>query len=187
MLEVNFSPFPELQTGRLVLRQITEEDADAIFFLRSDKNVMQYIDRPPAASVDDALELIKKIKDALAQNEGITWAVTLKGDNTLIGTIGYWRIEKEHHRAEIGYLLHPDQQGKGIMQEALSAVIDHGFKVMALHSIEANVNPGNTASIKLLERNKFLREAWFRENYYYNGRFLDSFIYSLITPVQPGE
>ncbi|MGE5859464.1 MAG: GNAT family N-acetyltransferase, partial [Ignavibacteria bacterium] len=58
--------------------------------------------------------------------------------------------------------------------------LNYGFKVMNLHSIEANVNPDNKASIRLLERNNFTREAYFKENYFYNGKFLDSAIYSLL-------
>ena len=88
---------------------------------------------------------------------------------------------KEHYRAEIGYLLSDAFQRRGIMQEAITAAINYGFNVMRLHSIEANVNPGNTASIMLLEKNKFMREAYFRENFYYNGKFMDSLVYSLLT------
>jgi len=78
--------------------------------------------------------------------------------------------------------LHFDLQRKGIMQEALIKILDHGFNIMRLHSVEANVNPNNLASIKFLEKNDFIREAYFKENYYFNGRFLDSAIYSLINP-----
>jgi ribosomal-protein-alanine N-acetyltransferase len=53
---------------------------------------------------------------------------------------------------------------------------------MKLHSIEANVNPNNLSSIKLLERNNFIREGYFKENYFFNGKFSDSAIYSLISP-----
>jgi [ribosomal protein S5]-alanine N-acetyltransferase len=93
-------------------------------------------------------------------------------------------MQKEHYRAEIGYALHPEHQGIGLMQEALNAVLDYGFTVMNLHSVEANVNPNNAASINLLQRNGFMREGMFRENYFYNGKFLDSAIYSLLTPVK---
>jgi ribosomal-protein-alanine N-acetyltransferase len=75
------------------------------------------------------------------------------------------------------------EQGKGIMQEALSAVLNYGFELLKLHSVEANVNPNNVSSIKLLERNGFVREAYFKENYYYNNQFLDTAIYSLLTPI----
>ncbi len=182
MLTVHFNPFPLLSANRLSLRQISEEDAEEIFLLRSNNKVMQFLDRPLAQSLQDAFKLIKKINDDLINNDGITWAITLDNQSKLIGTIGYWKITKEHSRAEIGYLLHPDFQGKGLMQEALSKVLDYGFCNMKLHSIEANVNPDNSSSIKLLERNNFMREAYFKESFYYDGKFLDSVIYSLLNP-----
>ncbi len=155
-------------------------DADEIFFLRSDKEVIRYIDRPPAKSLEEASGFIQKITELEKNNESVTWAITLKGNDKLIGTICYWNIRKEHYRAEIGYLLHPDFWGKGIMKEAMAEVIKYGFKVMNLHSIEANVNPDNKASIKLLEGYNFFREAYFKENYFFNGKFLDTAIYSLL-------
>ncbi len=181
MLQLNFNPFPELSTERLVLREISPADANEIFQLRSDKNVMQFLDRPLAQSMDDAIALIKKIAGGHNENENITWAITLQKLPKLIGTIGFWRIDKENYRAEIGYLLHPGEQGKGLMQEAIAVVLKYGFETMKLHSVEANVNPANNASIKLLEKNNFTKEAHFKENYFYNGRFLDSAIYSLVT------
>ena len=182
MLETNFKPFPVLESSRLLLRQVSAADKNEVFSLRADPRVMKYIDRPIAGSMEDALELIQKIDDGLINNNGITWAITLKGSQQLVGTIGYWRIDKEHYRAEIGYLLHPDLQRKGITQEAITVILNYGFEIMKLHSVEANVNPGNEASIKLLEKNNFKREAYFKENYFYQGRFLDSAIYSLLTP-----
>ncbi len=180
MLTPEFLPFPELETNRLLLRRIVRDDIPALFKMRSDKKVMQYIDRPLAESLDDAALLIAKIDDALLLNDGITWGINLKEDPELIGTIGYWRIDKPNHRAEIGYLLKTQMQGKGLMQEAISTVIKYGFEQIRLHSIEANVNPLNDASKKILEKNGFVQEAYFRENYYYNGKFLDSNIYSLL-------
>jgi ribosomal-protein-alanine N-acetyltransferase len=182
MLVLNFHPFPQLFTKRLILRRMIDEDANDLFVLRSDKNVMKYIDRPLAHTADDALQLIKKIQDSLSTNDGITWGICLQNNSTLIGTIGYWRIVKGHYRAEIGYLISPQHQGKGLMQEAITEILRFGFEEMKLHSVEANVNPENAASIKLLERNRFVKEAYFKENYYSNGRFLDSAIYSLLAP-----
>ena len=65
----------------------------------------------------------------------------------------------------------------------MTSVLDYGFTTMLLHSVEANVNKDNAASMKLLAKNNFVREAYFKENYFYNGRFLDSVIYSLLAPV----
>lgn len=181
MLSVNFSPFPVLVTERLLLRAFHPEDDQALFSLRSDKKVMKWLDRPLASSVDEMTQFIGRIITDLAENNGITWALTVKENPKLMGTIGYWKLDKGNHRAEIGYMIHPELQGKGLMQEAMTVVIDYGFNEMKLHSIEANVNPGNEASIKLLGRNKFVQEAYFKENYYYDGRFLDSVIYSRLT------
>ncbi|MEJ7827005.1 MAG: GNAT family N-acetyltransferase [Segetibacter sp.] len=180
MLTVVTSPFPGLISQRLKLRQVSPEDANEVFFLRSDKRVMEFLDRQPAKSIEDAQEFIEKLKDLEDKQDAVTWAITLKEDVKLIGTICYWNILKEHYRAEIGYVLHPDFQGKGIMHEAFSTVLEYGFKTMHLHSVEANVNPNNHASIKLLEKNNFKREGYFKENYYFNGKFLDSAIYSLL-------
>jgi len=183
MLSFNFSPFPELITERLKLKQITNDHAADLFEMRSDKEVMKYIDRPPAQTIDEALALIKLITDSLQTNDGITWGIFTKEDPPkLRGTLGFWQIQKEHYRAEIGYLLHPSLQGKGIMQEAIDKVLHYGFSVMQLHSVEANVNPGNLASKKLLAKLGFVQEAYFKENYFANGRFVDSAIYSLLTP-----
>ena len=179
-LELNFTPFPELKTERLVLRRILMEDAQALFEMRSDERVMQFLDRPRAKSIADAENLIRLIDHDIENNIGITWGVSLTGTSRLIGTMGFWNITKAHFRAEIGYLLHPDFQGKGLMMEAAKKTIDFGFREMGLHSIEANINPNNLRSAKMLENCGCVKEAHFRENYYYDGKFLDSVIYSLI-------
>jgi RimJ/RimL family protein N-acetyltransferase len=181
MCELNFTPFPVLTTERLTLRAITKDDAGKIFFLRSDKQVLQFLDRQPATSINEAIQWIEMISRAISHNEYIAWAISLKNEPALIGTITFWNIKKEHHRAEIGYVLHPAFQRKGLMQESMSVVLDYGFKIMKLHSVEANVNPNNAASIKLLEKNNFIREGYYKENYYHDGRFIDSAIYSLLT------
>jgi ribosomal-protein-alanine N-acetyltransferase len=182
MLQVNFQPFPKLETKRLILREISANDSKEMFALRSSEINMQYIDRPRAKTETDALNYINVITTALKNNEGITWGIALKDDNKLIGTIGYWRMEKENYRAEIGYMLSHEFHKKGLMQEAIEVVLDYGFNVMQLHSVEANINPLNLASTKILEKNRFVLEAHFKENYYYNGKFLDSYVYSLLTP-----
>jgi len=183
MLNLNFHPFPIIETERLLLRQITEQDAAEIFQLRSDPRVTEFLDRVPAQSIEEAHRFITMITEALLESRGICWAITLKPENKLIGTVDIWRIIPEHYRAEIGYGMLTEYHGKGIMQEALTAALQYGFQTMGLHSVEANVNPHNMASIRLLERNKFVREAYFKENYYYDGKFLDSAIYSLLSPL----
>jgi GNAT acetyltransferase-like protein len=111
------------------------------FFFAPTKRVLEFLDRDPAKSIDDARQWIVMINEAAAGNESIAWAISLKNEANLIGTITFWNIEKEHYRAEIGYALHPRFQGMGLMREAMTVVLDYGFKIMNLHSVEANVNP----------------------------------------------
>jgi len=179
MLCPNFSPFPEIQTERLLLRRMTTNDAEEILYLRSNDDVMKYIDRERTKSIEDAKSFLDKIDASLNSNNGIMWGITLKENpGKLIGNIGYWRLIKEHYRAEVGYMLHPSFWKKGIMKEALLRVIDFAFDDMNLHSIEANINPGNTASATLLESTGFIKEAYFKEDFFFNGAFHDTIIYS---------
>ena len=182
MLEIKFGEFPVLETERLLLRKFKIEDAPEFFRQRTNDEVWKYIDKPKTQNVEEALELIKKILAAFENNEGIAWVMELKESKKNIGNISFWRIEKENHRAEIGYLLVPEYWGKGIMKEAIDAVVDYGFKKIKIHSIEANVNPLNKASIKLLNKAGFTQEGYFKENYFFNGKFYDSVIFSLLNP-----
>ncbi len=180
MLNPNFTPYPNLSTNRLLLRRINLSDAKDLFILRSDERMMKFLDRPRAQTISDAEKLIQIYDELLLNNEGINWGISLKGNARLLGTICFWKLQLENERSEIGYMLHADFHRMGIMQEAMSTVLNYGFSELKLHSIEANVNPENIASIKLLEKNNFVCEAYFRENYFYNGKFLDSAIYSLV-------
>lgn len=180
MLSVNFSPFPTLETARLVLRRITNDDAAAIFRLRSNPETMRFVPRPLAKSLDDALAHIALIDSKVETNEGINWAITFKGNPEFIGIIGNFRIEPENYRAEIGYMLLPEFHRQGIISEAVARVVSYGFGEMNLHSIEAVIDPENHASAKALEKNQFVKEAHLKENVFYDGRFLDTVIYSII-------
>ncbi len=180
MLDINFSPFQNLETERLYLRRVVKEDVNEIFALRSDQEVMKYIPRPLVKTEEDALAHIAMIDEKINSNEGINWAITLKGNPKLIGIIGHYRIRPEHYRAEIGYMLLPEYQGKGIISEAIKEVVNYGFNVIKLHSIEAIIAPENLASEKVLQKNGFVKEAHLKENEYYEGQFLDTVIYSIL-------
>ena len=181
MLVTHFEPFPDLETPRLLLGKITPEDGPAILGLRSSESVMKYIDRERSRDLADAIKLIQRMNTALDSNESITWRISLRSNPAqLIGTIGYYNLLAEHFRAEVGYMLHPDHWKKGIMKEALRAAIDYGFNKMRLHSIAADINPENKASAALLLSTGFVKEASFKENFFFDGRFRDTEIYSLL-------
>ena len=159
MQQPNFTPFPVLSTERLTLRQFTPEDENEIFFMRSDEEMNTYTGITKATSLDDAHKHIERINNNILNNEAIMWGITLKTDDKLIGSICLWNIDLEKSQAEIGYVLMPAFQGKGIMQEAVNCVIDHGFNAMRLDTITADLVADNTASIKLLERSAFVYQG----------------------------
>jgi ribosomal-protein-alanine N-acetyltransferase len=182
MLQVSFHPFPVLHTPRLLLRRIDMSDAETWYEQRRDKVLMQHIGRSLATHLEDVYELIQRVDKAIESNEAINWAITIPPDDTLIGTIGFVRMKLENHRAEVGYMLGSGQHGKGIMTEALEAVVKYGFEVVRLHSIEGVIAPANLASARVLERGGFIKEAMFKENIFFEGQFLDSTVYSLLAP-----
>ncbi len=182
MLSLHLTPFPLLHTQRLVLRELDLPDASEIFFLRSDEQVMHYICREKMASVVEAEEWIKRHQEAIAHNESVSWAICLPSDPTLIGHIAYWRVVKEHYRAELGYFLHPDHWNKGIISEALTAVLDFGFRQLQLHTVEANIHPENKVSKRLLLKQGFVQEGYLKQSYFFRGEFSDTALFSLLNP-----
>lgn len=159
MLGKNFMPFPVLKTERLTLRQLVSSDDKEIFALRSDDNVNKYLDRKPSKSIDDAKNFIQTINENIQRNDSIYWAITLNGTNKLIGTICLFDFSDDNSKAEIGYELLPDFQGKGIMQEATSKVIAFGIQDIGLNSIEAYTHSENESSARLLKKLNFKRHS----------------------------
>lgn len=155
MNKIVHNPFPNLSTERLFLRRLSAEDDSEIFAIRSNEEMVKYLDRPLSKAVEETRDFIKKINASIDNNESVYWAVTLKNNPKLIGTICLWNFSDDKSQAEVGFELLPEYQGKGIMNEALTAVINYGFSVLALHSLLGEVDPKNLRSIKLMERHSF--------------------------------
>ena len=183
MLTINFSPFPILETERLILRRVLPSDVKEMFELRSNPETMKYIPRPLLTNHEEALAHIQMMEDKIETNEGINWAITLKGDDKMLGVIGHYRIKPEHYRAEVGYMILPKYHGKGITTEAVQCVVDYGFNTMQLHSIEGVIDPENEASQRVLQKCGFVKEAHFKENEYFDGKFIDAVVYSKLNPI----
>lgn len=177
---MTFSPFPVLETERLLLRQITHDDAEDVFIMRSDPEVMKYIPRPIAKSIEDANGVIKMMHEFWERDEKINWGIALKETNKIIGAIGFVNIHPEHFRAEVGYSLARDWHRKGIMREALKRILMYGFQEMNCHTIEAITDAENEASGALLISMGFVQEAYFTEDFFYNGQFRNSIHYGLL-------
>ena len=174
MAEINFTPFPTLSTDRLMLRQLTIEDENEIFAIRSDERINKYLDRPLCKTIDEARKFIHKTNEGITRNESIYWAINIKTNSGLVGTICLWKISREYSKAEIGFELLPEHQGKGIMQEALPKIIEYGFKNMKLRTIVGEADPDNLKSIKLMEKFGFR----------YDRELNNTVVYSLLSDTE---
>lgn len=172
--------FPEIETDRLILRQVSTEDAGDIFSYLSDKDVMRHYGLEPFKSVKDALDEIFWYQSIFENKTGIRWGITLKGQDKVIGSCGFLNLAKQHYRSEIGFELSKDYWGQGIASEALEVVIKYGFEKLNLQRIQALIEPSNIPSQKLVERKGFLKEGLLRNYEFTCGKFDDLFMYSLL-------
>jgi ribosomal-protein-alanine N-acetyltransferase len=155
-------PFPNLSTNRLSLRKLVIDDKQELMRLRSDERVNKYLDRAPTKSLQETEAYIHKINKILTDKEGAYWAISLKNEDKLIGTICYWNFEPDKDLAEIGYELSPAYQGQGLMQEAVEKVIEYGFKAMQLKIITGLTDVANERSVSLLKKNNFQYDSDYR-------------------------
>jgi len=159
MHKCNFTTFPELNTDRLLLRQLNLDDVTAIFNLRSSDETNRLITRKTPKNRSDAAEFITLIHKGFQSQEIIFWVIILKETQELIGTIVFHKIDTETNYAEIGYELNPIFHKNGFINEAMKAVLDFGSQKMKFTIIEAFTHKNNTASIALLEKHQFVLQT----------------------------
>lgn len=173
--------FPQLETDRLILREMTLDDARFYFRHFNDEKVVLGSGFPGPKDLEAAkqeLELycIRPFKES----QGIRWGIVQKGSGELIGTCGYYQWNKTSRRVEMGYDLAPAHWGKGIMTEALRAALRYGFEEMRLNRIQAIIDCENVKSIRLVQRLGFQKEGVLRQNSIFRGDFRDEVCFSLL-------
>lgn len=174
------SPFPEIETARLKLREIADEDTPRLHSVWTDPLVTRYLVLDPFTDLNQTREMISLLKGLHPSGEGFRWVLFLAVERETIGTCGFHNWNKEHARAEIGYEMDSRYWGKGLMSEAVRAVTDYGFTRMGLNRIEAFVSVGNRKSLSFLERNGFIFEGTLRQYELARGRYQDQWICSLL-------
>ncbi len=178
-IDAAFTTFPMLTTQRLRLREIRPDDAEAIFAIYSDEEAMRYYNET-FQSLAEAEAYILLRRDDYARHREIRWGITREGDDRIIGSCGLHHFDEEYHRAETGYILNRADWGRGIMTEALSAVLTCGFTQMALHRIEAVIDIANERSKNLLLKLGFQYEGNLRQRFLFRGSFEDEFYFGLL-------
>lgn len=174
-----FKSFPTLETERLILREAELRDVPYILSNHSNERVMRYLGSKRLDSMTEAENLIRDAKETFKNKEGIRWAITQKSDDIYMGSIGFWKLDKKNGIAEIGYELAPDHWGRGYMTEAIEEVIRFGFDKMLLEGIEANVDPKNEASGKVLRKMGFIATRYGKGTFSVAGKMMDTIVFEL--------
>lgn len=169
---------PRLETQRVMLRPFTAADVDTMFMLQSDAEVMRYGSHAPWTRREQAEA---KIHEIIAGREGvISWAVELRETGKMIGDCVLFSLSRDHGRAEIGYSLLPLVQGKGLALEATRRMCAWAFDELLLRRLEADADPRNVRSTRLLEKLGFQREGLLRQRWAVGDEVQDSVVYGLL-------
>jgi ribosomal-protein-alanine N-acetyltransferase len=186
LFNLPFAVHPRLETERLILRELTEADAESLFVVCSDPEWLRLWGSPVHKTVDDTRRMIGMLRRAHQEGSQLRWGICVRGAEQPIGAAGFFRIIPQHYRAEITYEQARSASGKGYMTEALRAIVRFGFEQLELHSIEAGIDPGHAASLRVAERLGFQREGYLKENYFFQGKFYDTILCTLFNE-RPAE
>lgn len=174
-----FTPIT-LHTTRLTLRFLRADDAAALYPIFADQEAMRYWS---STAWTDPAQADAHIETALAgcrAGSTLSLAITVTGEDVAIGVCRLYAFSTQNRRCDIGYMLSRDRWGKGYMQEALAALIDHAFGPLDLLRIEADIDPRNRASATLLERLHFVHEGHMRQRWLVGGELCDTDFYGLL-------
>lgn len=171
-MSVETKIFPTIQTDRLILREMTVDDASDMYAYYSDREVSKYLDWFGPGSEEQAKNMITYWNKSYQESTFMRFGIALQGDNKIIGTIP---INPVRGRFEwklpivLGYDLSREYWNQGIMTEALNAVIPYIFETLDNHRIIAEVIPENISSLKVLEKLGFEKEGYLRQHFYHEG------------------
>jgi len=163
-----------------LLRPLSHENAKDLLAIFSDPDVMKYWNTAPWVSLDDAQNFISESANAMNRQESVTLGIYLKATGELIGKCILFSYVQESKRAEIGFGLGKSFWGNGFILEAGRALLSHGFDVMGLRRIEAEIDPENVSSARTLERLGFVKEGLLRQRWEINGIVSDSALYGVL-------
>ena len=178
---------PTLQTDRLILRKTTPGDAEAVFAYASDPEVTRYVIWETHRSIEDSRAFLDLATSKYESGGEPDWGIVYKGDHRFVGTCGIVSWEPHHARAELGYALSRDYWGRGLMAEAVCAMISFGFNKMNLNRIEARCIAENVASARVMEKAGMIYEGTLRQRELIKGEHRDIKVYSVLRDERRGR
>ena len=177
---MNQPNIPTINASRIRLRWIRDEDAQAMYRIYSNPDVMRYWSTPPLPNLEAAQELVAQIQNDCRQKTIMKWGVARQDGDELIGSVTLFNFNLDNERAEVGYALDRACWGQGYMNESLRALLGYAFDVLKLRRIEADVDPRNIGSIRTVERLGFKQEGYLRERWHVNGELQDALFFGLL-------
>jgi RimJ/RimL family protein N-acetyltransferase len=171
---------PTLDAPRVRLRWLTASDVDGVFAVFSDPRMMRYWSTPAMTERAEADALIRRIHEHFGSKFGFQWGVERKSDGQLLGTCTLFHIDAKNLRAELGYCLASAYWSQGYMREALTALLDFSFASLRLRRLEADVDPRNENSLRILDKLGFTREGLLRERWNVDGEIQDTAFLGLL-------
>lgn len=171
---------PLLEGERIRLRAHRDGDLRDLFAVHSDPKVMRYWSFPAWTELQQAHPRLHDAKNGCDPARLLCWAIARRNDDRLIGGVTLYAINREQGRAEIGYSLGSAHWGQGLAREALQLALGHAFGALQLRRLEADIDPRNEGSLRLIERLGFVREGLLRERWLVAGDLQDSAIYGLL-------
>ncbi len=171
---------PTIETNRLILRRIRRRDAKDLFDFARREEVSRYVLWSPHKSIRDSRRYIRYCIHQYHDGYPGVFAIVVKSENRMIGTIGFVSFSGEHRCAEIGYSLNPDYWNQGFMTEALSRVIRYSFEQLKLHRVEACHDIRNAASGRVMEKCGMCLEGILQDRYNNKGAFCSVRLYAIV-------
>jgi RimJ/RimL family protein N-acetyltransferase len=171
---------PTLETSRLVLRHPTPADSADLFAVFSDPEVMRYWSDLPMSAPRDADGYIAQIDAHFHERDLFQWVAEERTTARVVGTCTLLNVSAAHQRAEIGFALGRQHWGRGLATEMVNTLLSFAFETLALHRLEADVDPRNERSLRLLERLGFEREGYLRERYFVGRERQDTVLLGLL-------
>lgn len=171
---------PTIDAPRVQLRWLTGEDVDAVFAVFSDPGMMRYWSTPAMSDRAEAEAYVARIHEGFGNKSLFQWGVERKVDGQVLGTCTLFHIDSANARAELGYGLGSAYWSKGYMKEALTALVQFAFGTLRLRRLEADVDPRNEKSLRILGRLGFRNEGLLRERWNVGGEIQDTAFLGLL-------
>lgn len=178
---------PTLETERLILRKMVLNDAEAVFAYASNSEVSRYTLWETHRSIEDSRAFLEFATQKYENGGEPDWGIVYRGNGCLVGACGLVNWEAEHARAEVGFVLSREYWGRGLISEAVRAILRFGFERMNLNRIEARCIAENAASARVMEKAGMVYEGTLRQREYIKGTYRDIKLYAILKKGFPGR